>query len=195
MQIPIRQRLVGAAVLVALAVIFLPMIFDGAGRRPAEIDGPVIPPEPGFEAGVILPATVPPPATRQQAQREEPVGEVATEGTAEAAAAPPPERREAVAAPLPEPDPSPAPASPPPRPATVAWVVQTGSFSDESNAVAESDRLREAGYPAFVEPYESGARTMYRVKVGPELQRRNAEELAARLTGEEGVEGMVLSHP
>ena len=44
----LKQRLVGATVLVALAVIIVPIVFDGAGRRPGDVTAFQIPPKPEF---------------------------------------------------------------------------------------------------------------------------------------------------
>jgi len=44
----LKQRLVGASVLVALAVIIVPIVFDGAGRRSGEPGSLQIPPKPEF---------------------------------------------------------------------------------------------------------------------------------------------------
>ncbi|MBA2490497.1 MAG: SPOR domain-containing protein [Gammaproteobacteria bacterium] len=48
MDITLKQRLIGGAVLVAVAVVFLPMIFDGSSReKPVALDMDV-PPEPNY---------------------------------------------------------------------------------------------------------------------------------------------------
>lgn len=182
MQIPLKQRLVGAAVLVALSVIFLPMIFDGAGRRVDEPPGPMIPPEPTFERGIEIPSA------SLSTDRE----------TSSPMQAPLAARNEATVSALPVPDESrsiPGPAEAEPRPAALAWVVQIGSFGEEANAVAERDRLRAAGYSAFVEPYSVDGREYFRVKVGPEPRRQEAEALAARLAEQEKIKGIVVTHP
>ena len=182
MDIPLRQRLVGALVLVALAAILLPIILDGAGRRDQEADSPVIPPEPPFTHAIELPAV-----------------ESSSSGPASIHEAP--ARREAVAVPLLEPLPKAPVASPEspdtsiPRPAALAWVVQIGSFSEAANAVAESERLRAAGYSSFVEPYTVEGRDFFRVKIGPESRRQDAEALAARLAEQEKIKGIVVTHP
>lgn len=188
MQIPVRQRLVGAVVLVALGVIFLPVLFDGAGRDFVNENGPVMPPAPRFEPAVALP---PPIDAELAAPRE------AQPASPAAVAA----RRESTVTALPDSDARPDPAQQPPRaeapprPAALAWVVQIGSFAEEANALAERDRLREAGYSAFVEPYAVEDRTFYRVKVGPELRRQDAEALAAKIESQERVKGIVVTHP
>ena len=43
-------------------------------------------------------------------------------------------------------------------------------------------KLREAKYPAFREPARIGGRTLHRVRIGPEADRRLAEAMAAGLS-------------
>ena len=65
----LKQRLVGAIVLIALAVIVVPGLLDGAGRRSSQIEAFQVPPEPQFSEAVPQPvarvAAVPKPAAAQ----------------------------------------------------------------------------------------------------------------------------------
>ncbi|MCG5515831.1 SPOR domain-containing protein [Ectothiorhodospira sp. 9100] len=194
MEAPLKQRLLGATVLVALAVIFLPMLLDGAGRE-ARLDAKrAIPPEPVFD--------------RPSAAAPRSAGTVAPEvSTPRMLQAPAPDSvREPQARPLPDnaasqpeasttesrPSARPQPGS---TPVSGGWVVQVGSFSQESNARAETERLRQAGFPAFVERTEAEGRSLFRVKVGPELERRAAQGLKTRLQQEQALAGIVVTHP
>lgn len=62
-----------------------------------------------------------------------------------------------------------------------AWAVQLGSFASEANAERLTTQLKARGYKAFVSRLDSGSRTRYRVRVGPEEDRSRAESLADRL--------------
>ena len=62
-----------------------------------------------------------------------------------------------------------------------AWVVQLGSFSSEENAEALNQKLRKAGFKAFVEPLKQNTGTVYRVRIGPELKRSDADAINDRL--------------
>ncbi|MEM7284335.1 MAG: SPOR domain-containing protein, partial [Pseudomonadota bacterium] len=84
----------------------------------------------------------------------------------------------------------PAPASDPGS----GWVAQVGSFGSEENANRLTARLKKAGYPAFVMRHRSSGRAMFRVRVGPEKERRLAQELAERLK-RDGHESKVVAHP
>lgn len=76
-----------------------------------------------------------------------------------------------------------------------AWVVQLGSFSSQENANTLTEKLRKAGYPAFVEPLKSGSQTVYRVRVGPELLRSDAQALQDKLDKEFQQKGLILRYP
>lgn len=204
----LKQRLVGAVVLVALAVILVPMILEG----PEDLGEPGsnLPPMP--EAIIREPAeplVLPPPEVTAPEPPEglaEAPATVEPEATAPAPAQPSPEP---VAEEPPEPAPAvetPAvkPAAPTAAPAATAsttppeltgWVVQLGSFASEANATALRDKARALGYAAFVQPAKTAKGTTYRVRVGPELERARAEKLRDELKQKLGMAGMVTHHP
>ncbi len=71
-----------------------------------------------------------------------------------------------------------------------AWAVQVGAFSTQANASQLRDRLRGAGYPAFVERRgESWA-----VRVGPYVRRTEAEAQKQRLKSGQQLDGMIVAH-
>lgn len=76
-----------------------------------------------------------------------------------------------------------------------AWAIQLGSFASAKNAIDLRDRLRAAGYAAFVQPVYGDAGTMTRVYVGPELERTRAESTRQELEGEQSLKGIVVSFP
>ncbi|MGH8245196.1 MAG: SPOR domain-containing protein, partial [Gammaproteobacteria bacterium] len=76
-----------------------------------------------------------------------------------------------------------------------AWVVQLGSFSSETNANSLSERARQGGFAAFVDPLKSDKGVIYRVRVGPELRRSDAAALRDRLNKTLDVEAIVISYP
>jgi DedD protein len=73
--------------------------------------------------------------------------------------------------------------------------VQLGSFSSEANATGLDQRLRRAGYSSFVEPLQQNGEAAFRVRVGPELLRSEAQALRDRIKSELGVDGIVVSYP
>lgn len=217
----LQKKLVGAAVLVALAVIFLPMFLDGkkdTGSTPMQIEIPPkpvydipnrleqkapatvaeAPPAPSMEEMNSLGEQIPTPPDDQMPLAEEsidlPGGAPATmDGAEEVAKATPPVEAAPVEA---KPEPAPKPAEPKPVAATEAgFVVQVGSFGDQKNAAELTDRLVASGFPAFLEDIDFRGRTIFRVKVGPQPAREDADELRQRLADSEQLEGIVVAHP
>lgn len=59
----------------------------------------------------------------------------------------------------------------------VRWSIQAGSFSKKENAQSLVDKLRKQGLPATIVTKGN----LYRVKVGPELDKKKAAEMKAKL--------------
>lgn len=186
----LKQRLVGASVLVALAVIVLPMLLGGRSDGVSEVRKIELPPQPSefdFET------------------RRYPIGEAresdSSAPAARSAEALPAPRSQTVPSPSTptstEPDtgsrvePSGAASSAPAEPATAAeaagrYIVQVASFGAIENANRLSAALQEHGYDVLMDTVKSDVGTLHRVRVGPyagEVQARNA---AARLPTEVG---------
>jgi len=175
----LKRRLLGAAVLIALAVILLPLVLDGSGsesrfRRVEQlrVEPPRILDHKG-QPEVAKPSVKPAPTPTNDPAK--PVAKPVEQSKSVV-----PEKR------VEEPAVPAAPATPDPetRPAQtlsdevtnmVAWVVQAGSFADESNALALRDKLRTASFPAFISP--DAVNRVYRVKVGPITDRKQANKV------------------
>lgn len=107
--------------------------------------------------------------------------------------------------PKPEPKPKPEataskPATAPTTPAApaasgVGFAVQLGAFGQASDANALRDKVRAAGFSAFVEQVRTEKGTLHRVRVGPVANRADAEQLKAQVAAKVGVAGMVRPHP
>lgn len=76
-----------------------------------------------------------------------------------------------------------------------AWALQLGSFSQEKNAEAMRDDFRAKGYAGYVDVLKKPGRTIYRVRIGPELDKQQVEKLKAEILKKEKLEGMVVQHP
>lgn len=195
----LKKRLVGAVVLVALAVIFVPMLLEGDKRTDIPMFGSNVPEAPESRPNMVdIPLQVPSPPTTVPVVVER---ELPPEPVAVAPAPPAP-----AAAPAPAPQAQPKPVAPAQtvKPATVAaapkpaagesWAVQVGSFSEQANASRLRDSLRGKGYPAYVEQVKLASGTSYRVRVGPVLARADAEAIQAKLAKIEQ-RGIVVPHP
>ena len=92
--------------------------------------------------------------------------------------------------------PAPAPAAPPkPAASGVGYAVQLGAFSNAGDANALRDRVRAAGFSAFVEQVRTDKGTLNRVRVGPVADRAGADRLKAQVASKVGIDGMVRPHP
>lgn len=104
---------------------------------------------------------------------------------------------EAKPAVAPKPEPVPAPTTAPraatetasPSPTVEAqpaltqgdWVVQVGSYGNESNAKAERAKLEAKGYRVEVTSSNVNGRVVHRVRVGPYLEKVDAQGAAASI--------------
>ena len=161
-----RYRVTGGLFLLAIAIIFVPMLFDDDGVPSVElapVDASYQPPalEP-FEKAV--PETDL--AARVQALREEADEQGFHRRTGTRIG---------------------EPVLSPPNDDTDAWAVQLGSFSEADKATAFRDRLRVDGFEAFTSTFKrrEGA-IMHRVAVGPFLSEERANSLATDLEDQYG---------
>lgn len=84
----------------------------------------------------------------------------------------------------------------PARPAVAAgFAVQVGALKSESEAQALRDRLRGAGFAAYVERAGTDAGVLWRVRAGPELKRERAEALREDIRRKLKLDGLVVGHP
>jgi DedD protein len=77
--------------------------------------------------------------------------------------------------------PAPQAATPTQASAAGGWTVQVGAFSAAATARKLVADLGRDGMPAYVAPLERGGKTLHRVRVGPVASKAAAEQLAARL--------------
>jgi DedD protein len=202
----VKERLIGASILVALIVLVVPELLSGPKPVALSAPRPAIAPEPTRNVTVDL-STSKAPANSEVTQ-----GSPASPGLsaavsaaegAEVAPAPPVAAPSVVATPSVAPPPVAAPsvAAPtatsstaaPARPAAVetavsspissraAWAVQLGSFANRANAENLSHQIKGKGFPVYVLPGGSGASVRYRVRVGPLANRDSAQRTAAKL--------------
>ncbi|NOT12621.1 MAG: SPOR domain-containing protein [Methylococcaceae bacterium] len=61
------------------------------------------------------------------------------------------------------------------------WYLQAGSFGRKDNALSLFEELRKQGLPVVLETVQGDKGALYRLKVGPELSKKRAADLKARL--------------
>ena len=194
MEESLKARLIGAVVLVALAVLLIPELLSGrkppapvaeeaagpSGTRTFTIELGQAPGQPSHGPATSA-APVAAPSTPSSAASQ-PVAEPAPAPAEAEAAAPLPRSTPPSGAAAPaavqraEPAPTPAPGA-----AGGGWAVQVGAFGSNETARKLQRDLGAAGYRAFVSPVNRAGTTLYRVRVGPVGDRAGAEQLVPRL--------------
>jgi DedD protein len=200
----LKERLIGASILVVLIVLVVPELLSGpksVAPAPHALQLPAAASSDEAIRNVTVDLTTSKaPATADPETASEPASTAAVPApdaasTMPAAAAPVP------AAPAPPMPAAPVPAvprpvavessAPPPiskggaahgevsRPA--AWAVQLGSFANRANADNLVHQLKAQGFAVYVLSGGSGAATRHRVRVGPLTDRDAAERTAAKL--------------
>ncbi|MCG8277568.1 SPOR domain-containing protein [Stenotrophomonas sp. NLF4-10] len=157
MDTPLKQRLIGAIVLVALAVIFLPMLVkdpapDSGSAQDVPLRAPDAPSDGQFETRE-LPLVAP---------------NAPASGSATGMPAAQPESNAA------------APATDdgralPPAVAAGNYAVNFGAYATEADADAVIAHLKTAGLPGFRQPDTINGSRAWRVRIGPYADRAQAE--------------------
>jgi DedD protein len=75
----------------------------------------------------------------------------------------------------------------------VRWIVQVGSFSSADNADKLVARLRLESMTAYKEEVSSSGATIYRVRVGPFLEREEAIRVDEQVLERLSIDGVVMS--
>ncbi len=164
MDVALKQRLVGASVLVTLGVILIPMLLEGP-RESRDATAIPIPDQPdrGFQTR-LLPVEPPDPDALEAASVPDPrPGEVVTVTTAST------------------PAPVASAETPTVEPAAGPWVLQLGSFGNAANAQRLVAALTEAGWNAYQEKVQVADNTLYRVRAGSFASKAEAAEEGTRI--------------
>lgn len=205
----LKERIIGAVVLVLVAVLIVPIFLDGPPDERETISSSVTLPgqtDAGRQQQTIVlnrDRSEPVPATRA-----EPIPATETPVIAATQTLPKPAERRAdelpaATAPAAESEPEILPAEKPVEDAPVSaattsatgmWAVQLGSFSNQQNAEKLASSLRDQGYAAFLSQLERGGSALHRVRIGPQKDRAGAEQIAAQLA-KSGHKGQVVPHP
>jgi DedD protein len=75
----------------------------------------------------------------------------------------------------------------------VRWVVQLGSFSSTGNADKLVESVRAEGFSAYKESISGSGSTVYRVRVGPFLERDEAIRVDGLIADRLSIDGVVMS--
>jgi len=201
MERALKERIIGAAVLVVFVVLVVPVFLDGPPEDGEIVSERVLLPgqEDQKNQTVVLDrnrtqpvpaATTPAPVpAREEPARQEPEQEQPVRAEPVRA-----EPKPAVVPDKPVEEPAPKPAPQPAASTTGMWAVQLGSFSNKENAEKLAANLRKQGYAAFLSQLTTDSGQLHRVRIGPQKDRESAEEMAKRLA-KVGQKGQVVPHP
>jgi DedD protein len=184
-------------------VVFVPMLFEEEARNPVPEGSLAIPPRPDMaeetspdlseppEEPGPLPPELPPPALLEEAP------------TLDAELPPPEETGPAAESSeqIPEPvaqelPPEPPPPARAPAPGNLSsWVIQVAALTELPRARGLERELRAKGFPAFIEQAQVKGKTYFRVRLGPEADRKRIETMASALQDKTGQKGQILRYP
>lgn len=193
---PLKARLIGASILVLLAVALVPEMLSGpknsaTGEAPAGAEkstrtvtidlggaaaesarlGPRPDTAPAPAATASLPTVKSPAPLTEAPKTATPAAQPAANQDAPPPAARSPEVRPAAI----------EPATQPVAPAQGAFAVQIGAFGSEAAARKLVNDLKSDGMAAYIAPLSKSGKTLHRVRVGPAPDRAAAEALASKL--------------
>lgn len=162
----LKQRIVGAAVITAIAAIFVPMLFDDpvsdADNYANELS---IPQEP---VNNLQPALDDIPKTRNEVISQPAPAQVDLQAKTIQKSIQKAELK--------------------------GWIIQVGSFSKEKNALEFRDKLRKNKFTAYVDSISTAKHgTLYRLRVGPELDEKRALKTKKQLESRYKVTTLLVS--
>lgn len=207
----VKQRLIGAVILVALGVIFIPMLLTGpVERNRISIPVEVPPPQPRVTSAPVTseveplygaapgsqPAKTPPSISALPANPTAQVKQLTPEDSSFSDTSESKSFHPAVMVrgtdTLDRPTKSFSRGDAAGEVSNAGWAVQVGSFHNRDNARTLRQALREDGFNTYVEQTRYHHKVFFRVRVGPLASRGEAERLAARLREARGLNGLVV---
>ena len=75
------------------------------------------------------------------------------------------------------------------------YAVQLAAVSSQADANALRDKLRSNGFDGFVDSVQSGGKTLWRVRAGPQTQRADAQRVHDQIKSRLGIDGNVVAVP
>ncbi len=167
----LKQRIVGAFVLVALAIVIIPLVFDFSSERQVDVSS-TIPPMPDIEAVVV--AEPQRPKDIIPAKSADEIFQFGTES---------PKESESLK------DEAPALSS---DGMPIGWVLQVGSFKEKATAEDLVTKLLADGYRAFIREKKGASGTLSRVFVGPKVLKKKLVQEKTAIDKKYGVDALLL---
>jgi DedD protein len=173
--VKLKQRLIGAVVLTALAIIIVPLLLDGDEEERTRVTRK-IPERPAMEVEPFTGQDLLEEMDRMEADSAARLPET-IESDPLAIEAQDPRQLSLDENGLP-----------------LGWTLQVGSFENEENAVRLRDRLRDGGYRAYSTAVKTEAGITSRVLVGPMLQRTKLSDVSKEIEAQFGLQGQIIRY-
>jgi DedD protein len=187
----IKQRLIGFLVIIALTIIFWPIVFV-APMQEDDFELPVfeMPPKPDITA---LPRKAPetnrlkveqlPQIPLPEVPKEQPidVAVASSEISLIAADIEPLQQSSALER-----------AAFDEQGLPISWELQIATFSTESRAQAITEQLQNKGHKAYVSPVTIGEKGLYRVRIGPNIQKSRLLDIQRDIDAYYGVKSEII---
>jgi len=171
-----KKRLVGAIVLVSLVVIFVPMLLEDEPVVILDITETNIPPAPK--------ANFPSHIVSEEARLPLVTAESKIEAVSPAVSSRKQTPTKSESKPIPK-----------ARVGLSAWVVQVASFGQQKNANKLVKRLQKMKFSAFQEQASVDGKTIFRVRVGPEIDHKKATDIQSRIEKRVKLKGKIERYP
>jgi DedD protein len=161
-----KQRLVGITVVFALAVIFLPMILDGSGVRENTLEPQFVDENSSTSENQVEQETAKANLKDSTAKKNQFASNTKTQPEVEVALV-----------------------------GGDTWVLQVGSFKDHKKALSQRDKLRKSHIAAvFVEQFKIGNEPIYRVRLGPFLNRDQSKIALNKVKAKHDIDGLIMKY-
>lgn len=215
----LKKRLIGAIVLISLAVIFLPMLLDENAGDDLVITGSNIPAHPSAVRGErsVLPTDADfqmepvrsfarpenDDSLQSSPQKSKPKPTVAAKPKAvskpktKVKKAPVKAKAKVKSKPKPKAKPKAKPKSSQSKrtKSPTAWAIQVASFSDKNKSQALVKRLTKKKYPAYVAMVRVKGKSMFRVQVRPKLDHKSTQKMSASIDKQFKLKTKVVVYP
>jgi DedD protein len=200
----LKERIIGAVVLVLAAVLVVPIFLDGSANDEEIVRTSVTLPGQNHQstqrqtivlnrdrsepvptaATVVAPPAKRPTNSTPESTQPEPVADMPVDPPSE-------EKKPTVTTSASSQS---APDTAAETSSTGMWALQLGSFSNEESADKLATDLRDQGYAAFLSQLNRNGSALHRVRIGPQKDRDSADAIAAQLL-KSGHIGQVVPHP
>lgn len=183
----LKQRLIGAAVLIGAGVLIIPFLLKGP---PGIVPGSTAQSGNGGYAGTFkgLPAE-----GGDSFRQHEAAGFVSAADPEQSSQNLTPPDKPGFSNALSPSVPVPDSLTGPENSIAPGWRVQIGSFAHQGNALRMRDKALASGYKAFIKPLKKGDQIIYKVRIGPTENLDHAKELKQALERQWRIRAFLIS--